>query len=102
MKGERVLHELTRRCSEGNQLIARLNGFAVNEYCENAQAVCRNAILTFLLDRLSKGSVDLSAIPDPYGAESLQLKDADAGVCLVSKLVYINHIKFELGAADKK
>lgn len=101
-KGERVLDELTRQGSDGYQLIARLGDYAVNEYRENAQAVCRNAILTLLLDRLSKGIMDLSTIPDPYGAESLQLKDADAGVCLVSKLVHINRIEFDLGAAGKK
>ena len=99
---EKILRALTRRFRDSNQLIARLDDYASNEFRENAQGVCRNTILTSLLERLLNDNADFTTIPDPYSSESLQLKSAGTGFVLVSILSHHGRLRFDFGAAGKK
>jgi len=89
------------RYSPYNSLVSALGKPPMDEYRENAQGICRGKMFAAVVDILLCGGDDFSTIPDPFGNQSLKLRDSEHGVVLVSELIHRSSIEFHFGHAGR-
>lgn len=87
--------------SPNSSLVTAFGKPPMGEYRENAQGVCRGKIFSAVVDILLRGGDDFSIIPDPFGSQSLKLRDSKHGVLLVSELIHHSNIDFQFGHAGR-
>ncbi|MEM9366310.1 MAG: hypothetical protein AAGD07_09945 [Planctomycetota bacterium] len=84
------------------RLIAGRSGWAVGEYRDNAQAICREYMFGEVVKRPAEGDSDCSNIQDGYGSTSLRLRSEPPGFRVLSDLRHHSQVDLHFGMAGLK
>lgn len=96
---EESIRQLDERHAPRSRMAAGFNQWAIGEYRENAQALCRGFMFGSVIDQLRAGQRDFHNIDDPYGDENLKIEQEASGFRLVSSLRNQSEIDFRFGMA---